>query len=67
MNEKKPMLSAGDALDFLLSAVDPITETQVLPTLEANGRVLAAPQVSRLAVPPMDKRALRIQRGRAEL
>ncbi|WP_232429429.1 molybdopterin molybdotransferase MoeA [Noviherbaspirillum autotrophicum] len=48
------MLSAADALDFLLSAVDPIAETQVLPTLEANGRVLVAPQISRLDVPPMD-------------
>ncbi|NEX59873.1 molybdopterin molybdotransferase MoeA [Noviherbaspirillum galbum] len=54
MTEKKPMLTAAQALDFLLSAVRPITETETVPTLAANGRVLAASQVSRLNVPPMD-------------
>jgi len=54
MTEKKPMLSAPEALDILLSAVRPIAETEVLPTLEANGRVLAADRTSQLDVPPMD-------------
>jgi molybdopterin molybdotransferase len=54
MTEKKPMLSAPEALDILLSAVRPIAETETLPTLEANGRVLAADQTSQLNVPPMD-------------
>jgi molybdopterin molybdotransferase len=54
MTEKKPMLSAAEALDFLLSAVRPITETETLPTLSANGRVLAVAQSSQLNVPPMD-------------
>lgn len=54
MTEKKPMLSAAEALDFLLSAVRPIAETETLPTLSANGRVLAAAQTSQLNVPPMD-------------
>lgn len=54
MTEKKPMLSAPEALDILLSAVRPIAETEVLPTLEANGRVLAVDQTSQLDVPPMD-------------
>jgi molybdopterin molybdotransferase len=48
------MLSAAEAFDFLLSAVRPITETEILPTLSANGRVLAAAQSSQLNVPPMD-------------
>jgi molybdopterin molybdotransferase len=54
MTEKKRMLSAAEALDSLLSAARPITETESLPTLEANGRVLAAEQTSQLNVPPMD-------------
>jgi len=54
MTEKKPMLSAAEALDLLLSSVRPIAETEMLPTLSANGRVLAAAQTSQLNVPPMD-------------
>jgi molybdopterin molybdotransferase len=54
MTEKKPMLSAAEALDFLLSAVRPVTEQECLPTLEANGRILAEAQTSQLNVPPMD-------------
>lgn len=54
MIEKKPMLSAAEALDFLLSAVRPISETEILPTLDVNGRVLATAQASQLNVPPMD-------------
>ncbi|HVL74472.1 MAG TPA: gephyrin-like molybdotransferase Glp [Noviherbaspirillum sp.] len=51
---KKPMLSAAEALDLLLAAARRITDTETLPTFEANGRVLAADQTSRLDVPPMD-------------
>jgi molybdopterin molybdotransferase len=54
MTDKKPMLSVAEALDFLLSAVRPITDTETLSTLAANGRVLAAAQTSQLNVPPMD-------------
>lgn len=54
MNDKKPMLSARQALDFLLAAARPIAERDIVPTLDANGRVLAAAQSSRLNVPPMD-------------
>jgi molybdopterin molybdotransferase len=54
MTDKKPMLSAQQALDFLLSAVRPIAETHIVPTLDANGRILAAAQSSDLNVPPMD-------------
>jgi molybdopterin molybdotransferase len=54
MTDKKPMMTAQEALDFLLSAVRPITDQETLSTLDANGRVLAAAQTSRLNVPPMD-------------
>ncbi len=54
MAEKKPMLSVAEALDFLLSAARPIADAATLPTLDANGRVLAADQFSQLDVPPAD-------------
>lgn len=54
MTEKKPMLSAAEALDFLLKAVRPIMDTETVATLDGNGRVLAADQASQLNVPPMD-------------
>ncbi|MCH8618909.1 gephyrin-like molybdotransferase Glp [Undibacterium sp. TS12] len=50
----KPMLSAAEALDFLLSAVRPIVETETLATIDAHGRILARDQASLLHVPPMD-------------
>ena len=54
MTEKKPLLSVAEALDFLLSAAHPIMDAETVPTLAANGRVLAAAQTSPLNVPPMD-------------
>jgi molybdopterin molybdotransferase len=54
MSEEKTMLSAAEALDFLLAAVRPIVDTETLATLAANGRILAVTQSSQLNVPPMD-------------
>jgi molybdopterin molybdotransferase len=54
MNDKKPMMTAQEALDFLMAAARPITDQETVPTLDANGRVLAVAQASRLNVPPMD-------------
>lgn len=54
MTEKKPMLSVQQALDFLLSSARPIADAQTIPTLDANGRILALAQTSQLNVPPMD-------------
>ncbi|GAB3546401.1 molybdopterin molybdotransferase MoeA [Noviherbaspirillum agri] len=48
------MLSASEALNFLLEAVRPIAQVETVATLEANGRVLAVAQQSQLNVPPMD-------------
>ena len=50
----KPMLAVSEALDFLMAAARPVSETETLPTLEANGRVLAEAQVSTLNVPSAD-------------
>lgn len=52
------MLSFDEALERLLDAAVPVTETRALPTLAAAGRVLAAPQTSTLAVPPLDNSAM---------
>ncbi|GAB3453089.1 molybdopterin molybdotransferase MoeA [Massilia terrae] len=51
---RKPMLAVREALDFLLAAARPVDEIHVVPTLEANGRVLATDQVSTLDVPGAD-------------
>lgn len=58
MSEPKPMLSVAEALDFLLTSAQKITETETLPTLDANGRVLAVAQESQLNVPPVDNTSM---------
>ncbi|MGB9989715.1 molybdopterin molybdotransferase MoeA [Massilia sp. SM-13] len=50
----KPMLAVKEALDFLLNAARPVTETEIVDTLQANGRVLAKAQVSGMDVPGAD-------------
>jgi molybdopterin molybdotransferase len=54
MNQNKAMLTVRQALDFLLEGARPIGGTEVVPTIDANGRILAEAQVSQLHVPPMD-------------
>ncbi|MBV8634898.1 MAG: molybdopterin molybdotransferase MoeA [Burkholderiaceae bacterium] len=54
MSERKPMLSAAQALELLLAAAVPLQETETLPTEAANGRVLAAAVESTLNVPSAD-------------
>ena len=50
----KPMLSVREALDFLLDAARPVTESEIVSTLCANGRVLAEAQASTIDVPSAD-------------
>jgi len=56
MNEykPKPMLAVREALALMLAAARPVAQSEVIPTLSANGRVLAAAQVSGMNVPGMD-------------
>lgn len=56
MSDKKfpPMLSKEQALNQLLAAVRPLCGHESVPTLEANGRILARSEVSQLNVPPAD-------------
>jgi len=48
------MLAVREALDFLLAAARPVAEVETVPTLEANGRVLARAVVSGMNVPGHD-------------
>ncbi|MBA5687680.1 molybdopterin molybdotransferase MoeA [Rugamonas apoptosis] len=50
----KPMLAVSEALAFMLSAARPVADVETIPTLEANGRVLAKAQVSEMNVPGQD-------------
>jgi molybdopterin molybdotransferase len=51
---RKPLMPVREAIDFLLAAARPVEGIELLPTLEANGRVLAEDQASRLDVPSAD-------------
>ena len=50
--------SCQEALDYLLSQVRPITETERVPLAQALGRVLAEPVRSSVDVPPWDNSAM---------
>jgi molybdopterin molybdotransferase len=54
MDAKPPLLTAAQALSLLLDAVRPMTVATAVPTIEANGRVLAADQYSQMDVPGAD-------------
>jgi len=48
------MLTAQEARDFLLGACRPVTDLEMVPTLQANGRVIAVDCVSAIDVPGKD-------------
>jgi molybdopterin molybdotransferase len=48
------MLSVREALDFMLAAARAPGATEIIPTLNANGRVLAEAQASTIDVPSAD-------------
>lgn len=50
----QPLLTAALALESLLAAATKVADTETIPTLEANGRVLAVPQTARIDVPSAD-------------
>jgi len=51
---RAPMQSVNQALDTLLAAAVPVSGSQTIATLEACGRVLAAPVQAHINVPGMD-------------
>ena len=56
--EKRPTLTKQEAIDFLLSRVQPIVDTESITTDTALGRVLAAPVTSAIDVPGWDNSAM---------
>ena len=52
------MLSFEQALEKLLAAAQPVEEIRTMPLTAAAGRVLAAPQHSSVASPPLDNSAM---------
>jgi len=54
MHAPKPMLTMAEALAQMLAATRPVADIETVPTLEANGRVLAEAQVSGMNVPGQD-------------
>lgn len=55
---RKPLLPLDDALAQLLASVQPLGQTESVPTTNADGRVLAEAIVSGLQVPPCDNSAM---------
>lgn len=54
----KGLLSVEEALEVLLAGAKPVAEVEMVPTLQAAGRVLARAQTSTMDVPPMDNSAM---------
>lgn len=52
------MLSYEEALEQLLAAATPVSETKSVPLIAARGRVLAQAQFSCVSVPPLDNSAM---------
>ena len=55
---RTPLKPLDVALAQLLRTVTPLTQTESLPTLDADGRVLAQDVVSALQVPPQDNSSM---------
>jgi molybdopterin molybdotransferase len=55
---KPDMLSVAEALARLLESARRVEETEIVPTAQAAGRVLAAPQVSAINVPDHDNSSM---------
>ena len=55
---RPPLMTLDTALTQLLAAVAPLTDTEQVATLDADGRVLAQDVVSALHVPPQDNSSM---------
>jgi len=60
MSVAKPqgMLTVDEALERLLAGANVVEGTEIVATLAATGRVLAAPQFSTIDVPPLDNTSM---------
>ncbi|MEY3718168.1 MAG: hypothetical protein RL727_89, partial [Pseudomonadota bacterium] len=57
-NTKPPLLSAAEALSHLLKNPEPVEGSELVPTQDALGRVLAEDIVSTVDVPPLDNTSM---------
>lgn len=55
---RAPLMSLDEALQALLSSIQPLTDAESVATLDADGRVLAQDLVSALQVPAFDNSAM---------
>jgi len=55
---KPPLLTAAQALEHLLKNPVPVTETEIVSTQDALGRVLAEDLLSKVDVPPLDNTSM---------
>jgi molybdopterin molybdotransferase len=53
-----PLMSLDEALNQVLSGVKPLTDIELIPTLDADGRFLAENLLSELQVPPQDNSSM---------
>ncbi|MDD5241240.1 MAG: molybdopterin molybdotransferase MoeA [Sulfuricella sp.] len=58
MDKKSNMISADEALSFLLARTQPAHKIERIATADALGRVLAERQASAINVPPLDNSAM---------
>jgi molybdopterin molybdotransferase len=53
-----PLMSVDDAVGIITAKVKPVSETEMVPLLDADGRVLAADVTAPLALPPYTNSAV---------
>jgi len=58
VQQRPPLMSLDEALNFVLQDLQALTETERVDTFAADGRVLAESLVSELQVPPQDNSAM---------
>lgn len=55
---QEPLRTLGDALDTMLATLTPVEGSETLPLEQALGRVLVAPLIAPMDVPPFDNSAM---------
>lgn len=56
--QNKPLMELDQALGLLLAGARPVTDSEMVSTFDAVGRVLAQPQYSSINVPPLDNSSM---------
>ena len=56
--QNKPLMELDQALALLLAGARPVSDSEMVSTFDAAGRVLAQPQYSAINVPPLDNSSM---------